>query len=149
MPELAGKLYREGYDSLLLMKDVAVVGIQAVIAILINMLISLIHGLYYDPEKIESRDLYEVKTRKILMWSNAISSSSNVLLVAGMALAGGVDKATQFADIGGYIVTLHRLITDTKFILDVKREFLENKWEQLVVGKEYSFMNGGLIDELQ
>ena len=145
-PEFAGKLYKQGYDSLNIMKDIAVVGVQATISVLINMLITLIHGLYYDSEKYPNRDFFEVKTRKILKWSNVIASSSNILTVTGMEVAAYftnnpelAKKGWQYIDVGGYIVTMYRLISDVKFISKVKSEFLENEWNRLVAGDEFKF----------
>jgi len=154
VPEFAGKLYKEGYDSLCLIKDVAVVGVQATVSILINMLITLIHGLYYDTGKYPNRDWFEVKTRKILMWSNVIASSSNLLTVAGIEVAAYFSenpelakKGWQYLDVGGYIVTMYRLISDTKFIDKVKSEFLENEWDRLVAGENFKFVKGVESDE--
>jgi hypothetical protein len=153
-PEFAGKLYKEGYDSLCFMKDIAVVGVQAAVSVLINMLITLIHGFYYDSEKYPNRDWFEVKTRKILMWSNLIASSSNLLTVTGMEVVAYVSenpelakKGWQYLDVGGYIVTMYRLISDTRFIHKVKSEFLENEWDRLVAGEEFKFVRGGEINE--
>lgn len=86
-PEFAGKLYKEGYDSLCLMKDIAIIGVQGIVSILINILITLIHGLYYDSNKYPNKDWFEVKTRKILTYSNVIASSSNLLTVTGIEVA--------------------------------------------------------------
>ena len=134
-PDLAGDLYKSNYDSLCLMKDIAVVGIQAVGAILINMVISLIHGLYYDPSKYSSRDVYEVKTRKILLYSNLISTASNVIWVGGNAIAGN-EAAWKDLDIGGIIVTMHRLVSDTKFIQSVKEEFVLGGFRNMIQGDD-------------
>lgn len=149
-PDLAGKLYKEGYDSLQLLKDVkplAIYGGQAIVSVVINMLITLVHGLFYDEEKYQSRELYEVKTRKILSYSNLIASSSNVITVAGMSMAAFctenpdlAKKALSTLDVGGIIVTMYRLLTDTKFIHSVKSEFLEKEWYNAVVGNEYKFV---------
>lgn len=149
-PDLAGKLYKEGYDSLQLLKDVkplAIYGGQAIVSVVINMLITLVHGLFYDEEKHQSRELYEVKTRKILSYSNMIASSSNVITVAGMSIAAFytenpdlAKKALSTLDVGGIIVTMYRLLTDTKFIHSVKSEFLEKEWYNAVVGNEYKFV---------
>lgn len=134
-PDLAGKLYKSNYDSLLLMKDIAVVGVQAVGSILINMIISLIHGLYYDPNEYSNRDIYEVKTRKILLYSNLISSASNVIWVGANAALGN-ESAWKDLDIGGIIVTMYRLITDTKFIREVKEEFVFGGFKELIKGED-------------
>lgn len=145
--DLAGKLYKEGYDSLQLSKGLAIYAGQATVSVIINMIITLVHGLFYDEEKYQSRELYEVKTRKILSYSNVIASSSNVITVAGMGIAALYTenpelgkKAVSTLDVGGIIVTMYRLISDTKFINEVKREFLENEWYNAVVGEEYKFV---------
>ena len=144
-PDLAGKLYKSNYDSLCLMKDIAVVGTQAVGAILINMVISLIHGLYYDPEKYSSRDVYEVKTRKILLYSNLISTASNVIWVGGNAIAGN-EAAWKDLDIGGIIVTMYRLVTDTKFIQSVKEEFVLGGFRNMIKGEDLNLLEVELWD---
>lgn len=148
-PDFAGKLYKEGYDTLCMMKDVAVVGAQAVLAAIINLLITLIHGLYYDQNDCFSKELYEVKTRKILMWSNVIASSSNLVTVAATEVAAFYTEnpelaktGLQFMDIGGYMVTCYRLISDTKYVAKIKKEFLENEWNKLVSGADYLFPAG-------
>lgn len=141
-PSYASKLYSEGYDTLCLMRDTVVLkaaAIEAATAVFINLIISVLHGFFFDPQKYESRELYEVKTRKILSISNLIASASNVIWVGGNVLAGN-EFAWENVDIGGLIVTAHRLITDTKFINQVKTEYLERHWEDLVVGEEYSFV---------
>ena len=150
--DFANKIYKEQYDSLLLTKDIAKIGVQATLSALINMLIAVIHGLFYDPSKYENRDLYEVKTRKILLYSNLIATSSNVITVAGMEVAAYYSanpelakKGFAYMDIGGYIVTMYRLVTDTKFINRVKSEFLENEWYKAVMGEEYKFLSSGEV----
>jgi len=134
-PEIAGKLYKSNYDSLCLIKDFAVVGTQANSAILINMLISLIHGLYYDPEQYTNRDLYEVKTRKILLYSNLIASTSNVIWVGGNAMAGN-EGAIKDLDIGGLMVTMYRLVNDTQFIQQIKEEFVFGGFNKMIQGED-------------
>ena len=42
----------------------------------------MIHGLYYDESIYPNKNLYSVKTRKILSYSNLIASASNVIAVA-------------------------------------------------------------------
>lgn len=48
------------------------------------MLITILHGLFYKEDECSNHELYEVGTRKVLMWPNIIVSSSNVVAVAGM-----------------------------------------------------------------
>ena len=144
-PDLAGKLYKSNYDSLCLMKDIAVVGTQAIGTILINMVISLIHGLYYDPEKYSSRDVYEVKTRKIIMYSNLISTASNVIWVGGNTIVGN-ESAWKNLDIGGIIMTMYGLVTDIKFIQSVKEEFVLGGFCNVIHGENLKLMEVVLWD---
>lgn len=126
--DLAGELYKNQYDALCLLKDVAIVGSQAAISILINMLISLVHGLLYNPQKDGDRKLYEVRTRKILSISNALASSGNIAYTV-------VTEDWKKLDIGGILVTLYRLFTDIRFISKVKKEFIEKEMDKVLVSE--------------
>lgn len=130
-PELAGKLYDEQYDALRLVQDAARVGAQAGFAILINMIISLLHGFFYDPNKDFRRDLYEVRTRKILLFSNAIATSINLAYVGVNAYTGNVGEALKKLDLGGLLVTLWRLFSDIRFITRVKEQFLNEELDKV------------------
>ncbi len=74
-PNFASKLYKSNYDALCFTRDAKIVGTSASISILIDMIIGLVHSLF-NTEKID-KDLYEVRTRKILLISNLIASTSN------------------------------------------------------------------------
>lgn len=103
------------------------------LSILINNLILCIHQLFYNEEKDGSRDYYEVRTRKILSYSNAISTGSNILVTA-------LSHNGKLLDVGGMAVTLYRLISDYKFIHKIKEEFLEKEFYNRVLGSEYDFV---------
>lgn len=121
-------------------KNLAIVGAQAGLSILINFIIKSLHFLYFDgnAENQAELDLYEVKTRKILSYSNAIASGSNILYVA-------LSRDIQKLDIGGIMVTIYRLITDYKFIKSIKKEFLEKQWYDVVMGdfNEFDYLQEG------
>ncbi len=119
-PDFASKLYSNNYDALCYARDMKIIGKSAVVSILIDTIIGLVHGLYYDPEKDGSRELYEVRTRKILLIANTIGTSSNLICTY-------FTKNLKGLDIGGLLVTLSHLFGDTRFILNVKKEFIENK----------------------
>lgn len=118
--ELAGDLYKNQYDSLCVFRDIKTIGEQAMFSTLINMIIGLIHGLYYEGKNEVDRKLYEVKTRKILLYSNAIASTSNILYTS-------ITKNVKNLDIGGLMVTFYRIISDVAFIKNIKKEFVNNK----------------------
>lgn len=117
--------------------DLVKVGASAGLATLINTIISTVHLLMYDEAKYSSQDVYSVKTRKIILYSNIIASTSNVIWVAGNMIAGN-EGAIKELDIGGLLVTLHRLMTDTKFIREVKEEFVFGKFNKMIQGDELS-----------
>ena len=76
--------------------------------------------------------VYEVKTRKILRYSNVIASSSNVLYTA---ISGDLTRI----DAGGMLVTLWQLIRDWKFKRDVKAEFISESFNAKIRGDGYGF----------
>lgn len=130
-PKMAGELATIGIDA----ANVIQTGKQALYASLINTLVSMIHGLLYDESREFSRQMYQVRTRKILSYSNILASASNVVITA-------CSSDLKKLDVGGLAVTLYRFINDTKFINDVKEDFLKNQFYDRIVGTEYDFMGG-------
>lgn len=109
---------------------------NAGIAHLINQLIVFMHRLFYDPDKDGSETTYEIRTRKILSYSNIIASGSNVLIAT---LTRDIGKL----DLGGLLVTLGRIVSDYKFINKIKKDFLKNELTNKIVGSEYDFITEG------
>lgn len=131
-PSLAARLNAGGYDYLDLKYDISQLGIvakQAAYATLINFIIAVVHDFFYKEEEYPNHDLYEVKTRKILLYSNLIASASNVIYVA-IASAMGDPKAWKKIDFGGLAVTIYRLFSDLDFIYRVKEEFIKENFTQ-------------------
>ncbi len=133
-PELAKTLAEHGIH----LANVKTVGKQVGYSMLINTIIAMIHGLCYDESIHGSHQLYKVKTRKVLSYSNIIASASNVLYVAFRSYYGDA-TAIRKLDVGGLMVTLYRIVSDTKFINQVKKEFLEKQFYDVVMGEEYNF----------
>lgn len=115
--------------------DIVKIGASVGLATMINTIISTIHMMMYDENKYTSQDLYSVKTRKIILYSNLIASTSNVIWV-GVNMIAGNEGAIKELDIGGLIVTLHRLMTDTKFIRQVKEEFIFGGFNKMIQGDD-------------
>ena len=69
--------------------------------------------------------LNKVKTKKIVLYSNAIATSSSVI---SEYVLGQFDKI----DLGGLLTLIKRLFTDVEFIYDVKYEFLKSGLEELL-----------------
>lgn len=103
------------------------------LSILINLIISYIHTLLYDKNVDGTDSAYEVRTRKVVMYSNVIASSSNIVYTAINAFLGNAPALKKF-DFGGLLVTIYRLLTDRKRIAEIKKEFLENEFYKKVNG---------------
>lgn len=127
-PDFASKLYKSNYDALCFSRDLKIVGASAGISIFIDLIIGLVHGLF-NKEKI-NKDLYEVRTRKILLVSNSIASTSNIIQTV-------ITKNPKNLDIGGLLVTLSHLFMDLRFISRIKEEFIRQE------------LNNDLIKELE
>ena len=105
--------------------DVLKVGTTAGVSVLINSLIASIHGcklLFENDGRKMPQELYQIRTKKIILYSNLLASSSNVI-----ATGLGASKW----DLGGLLVTCYRLFNDTRFIDKVKYEFLNAKVSEI------------------
>lgn len=114
----ASKLYSENYDALCFARDVKIVGASFVVSKLIDMIISLLHGLFRKDN--EDKDLYEVRSRKILLISNSIASTSSIINAS-------ITSNPKNIDIGSLLNTITHLFTDIRFILKIKQEFIESE----------------------
>ena len=111
-PELSKKLAEYGID-------IASVSTEASFSMLINTIIGMVHCLCFN-ESEDDKDFYEVRTRKIILYSNLIASTSNVI-------ASVFTERYDLLDVGGLLVTISRLITDVRFICKVKDEFVDSE----------------------
>ena len=68
-----------------------------------------------------------MRTRKIILYSNLIASTSNII-------ASVLAERYELLDVGGILVTISRLITDVRFICKVKDEFIQSKIDQQFEG---------------
>lgn len=129
--DFASRLYSQNYDALCFARDTKIVGASFVISKLFDMIISLFHGLFKKDG--EDRDLYEVRSRKILLISNAIASSSTIINAS-------ITSNPKNLDIGSLLNTVTHLFTDVRFILKIKKEFIESEIAERVQ-KEISEVN--------
>ena len=117
------------------------VGKQMSMSILINSLIRLLHQLIIThTEKDVDLDILEVRTRKILSYSNATASTINI---AEVGIRFGIFKdasAINKLDIGGFLVTIFRLISDYRYINEVKEKYINEKWDKLLDDEEYWYI---------
>lgn len=116
--------------------DIAKVGTSAAIASLINAMISMLHKLTHDMRDGVSEEVYEVKTRKIIMMSNTIATGSNVLWQGGKAYVTKDLSQLRNLDFGGLIVLLKRLREDKEFIRQIKEEYIFEKFNNMILGED-------------
>lgn len=116
--DFASSLYRENYDALCFGRDVKIIGASFVVSKLIDIIIALTHGLFRKEE--ESKDLYEVRTRKILLISNSIASTSSIINAV-------ISENPKNLDIGSLLNTVSHLFTDIRFITRIKQEFIDSE----------------------
>ena len=127
----ASKLYSENYDALCFARDAKIVGASFVVSKLFDMIIALLHGLFRKED--EDKDLYEVRSRKILLISNAIASSSTIINAS-------ITSNPKNLDIGSLLNTVTHLFTDVRFILKIKQEFIESEIAEKI-NKEIEAIN--------
>ena len=125
-PEFASKLYKSNYDALCFSRDLKMIGASAGISIFIDMIIGLVHGLF-NKNRID-KDLYEVRTRKILLISNSIASTSNIIQTV-------ITKNPKNLDIGGLLVTVSHLFMDMRFIARIKEEFINRELDKDLINE--------------
>ena len=114
----ASRLYKSQYDALCFARDIKIIGASFIVSKIFDLIISLVHGLYRQKE--EDQDLFECRTRKILLISNSIASTSTVIHM-------GITANPKNLDIGSLLNTLTHLFTDIRFILRVKQEFIDSE----------------------
>ena len=124
--EIANELADYGFD----LANTEMYGKQFVYAMLIDMIISMLHRLFYDKNIDGDLELYKVRTKKILDYSGVIASTSNVIKSSIMYITSGEHNL----DVGGIIYTIYKLIKDKEYIREVKREFIIRNFEKLILG---------------
>lgn len=130
----AYEIYKEGYDYLDFLYDTQIIRRtfkSAAQSITINLLIGALHKFFYNPTKDHGQELYNVRTRKIILYSNMIATSSDVVQTAIKAYSGDVNAIKEF-DLGGFLVTMYRLVTDVSMITKIKENFLMNEWDRII-----------------
>lgn len=134
----AYSIYQDGFDYLDFLFDTQILRRtfkSAAQAIMINMIIGALHKFFYNPNKDFDKELYNVRTRRIILYSNLIATTSDVVQTAIRSYSGDENALKNF-DLGGFLVTIYRLITDTKYIMKIKEEFIFNEWDKIIESKD-------------
>lgn len=114
----ASSLYRSQYDALCFARDAKIVGTSFIVSKVFDIIISLVHGLFCKEG--EDKDMFECRTRKILLISNSIASTSTII-------SAGITSNPKNLDIGSLLNTVTHLFMDISFIAKVKQEFIDNE----------------------
>lgn len=107
--------------------DVLKVGVQAGMTVLINWLIAALHGcslVFNDDGSDYCTEMYQARTKKIILISNVFATSSSVIQAA-------VFKNPKCLDIGGAAVLVYRLFSDVRFIARLKEEFVQSELDKI------------------
>lgn len=138
-PQTAQELLMKGWNSVEVeklfkkaMQNLAIVGAQLSIAMVVDQVISAGHLLCYDPSVDGSISLYKGRTQKIICYSNWIAEIAN----AGYVLTTG--NLTK-ADIGGYLNLARNLVANVKYQQGIKAKFLQEYMEKELYGDDYYF----------
>lgn len=124
--------------------DIIKVGSSASLASLINLIISTVHTLLCRDIEELARDVYNARTKKIILYSNTIATSSNIIWV-GANVAAGDKTQLRNLDIGGLMVTVKRLLTDPAYIRKIKEEFIFGQFDQLIQGDDLNLQEVDLF----
>ena len=91
----------------------------------------------YDENTDISREIYSVRTSKIISTSNSIATSSNIILTIFKAYIKKDISTLKELDIGGIFVAISEISKSRKLQERLRREYLEKKlYEQFFIEKE-------------
>ena len=114
----ASQLYKQNYDSLCFARDAKIIGASFIISSIIDLIIGLVHGLFRGKD--ESEALFETRTRKILLISNSIATSSSIVATC-------ITQNPKALDLGSLLSTVSHLFRDIRFITRIKEEFVQKE----------------------
>ena len=114
----ASSLYRNQYDALCFARDTKIVGASYIVSMIIDLIIGLSHSLFRGDSV--SQKLYEVRTKKILLLSNTIASTSTIIDTY-------ITHNPKHLDIGSLLSTTAHLFSDMRFFSKIKQEFIESE----------------------
>ncbi len=107
--------------------DLLKIGVQAGMALLINWLIAALHGcslIFKDDGSDYCTEIYQVRTKKIILISETIATSSSIVQASIM-------KNPKCLDLGGAAVLVYRLFSDTRFIARLKEEYVQSELDKI------------------
>lgn len=109
---------------------------NAMFASLINQIIAYIHGLFFNGESEMEHKLYEIRTRKIVCYSNMIASTLNIAETAFKAYATEDPTKLSELDIGGFLVAVSEFVRSSKFKRQVYNEFVFGTYKDMILNDD-------------
>lgn len=103
--------------------DTLKVGGQAGITAFVNWLIASLHAstIVFEESADEfDEDLCKMRTKKILLMSDMMATSSSVIQAS-------ITKNPKALDLGGAAVLVYSLFTDSKFVSKLKKEYIDSE----------------------
>ena len=91
----------------------------------LDLLISAIHAIHYDPEIDGDKNRYAIRTNKILTISQLMSTLTN----SAKAL---LTENPMDIDFGGLLMTFLKVINSTSFWINVKTEYLVSEYKAMI-----------------
>lgn len=113
------------------MGDILKMSVSSKIAQFVNMIITTLHIASRDKDKFPSAELYSVKTKKIINYSNIIAQSSNVVATL-IRMCCGDEYAIKSFDVGGFIVMTKTITQNKEIIRDIKKEFIDYNFINMI-----------------
>lgn len=107
--------------------DILKVGMQAGMTVLINWLIAALHGcslIFKDDGSDYCTEMYQARTKKIILISNTIATSSSVVQAS-------ITKNPKCLDLGGAAVLVYRLFSDARFVAKLKEEYVQSELDKV------------------
>ena len=130
------KAHAEKLTSYISTGDLLKVGVQTGIAVLINWLVAVLHACMFlnnESESVVETRMHQARTKKILLISNAIATSSSVVQAT-------VTNNPKCLDIGGAAVFVYQLFTNAVFVSKLKEEYVNSELDAI-----YSNRAAGLL----
>ncbi len=107
--------------------DVLKAGMQAGMTVLINWLIAALHGcslIFKDDGSDFCTEMYQARTKKIILISDTIATSSSVVQAS-------ITKNPKCLDLGGAAVLVYRLFSDARFVARLKEEYVQSELDKI------------------
>lgn len=124
-PGMESEVFQMQAQQLATMSDLTLIGKQAALPLVINMVVGLLHGLKYNPETDGSRQFYDARTRKIILLSNLMASGSNLAFTIASEQWGKLD-------IGGLLVSGTRAIQDMSYLINLEDRFIREQMDKFI-----------------